>query len=177
VTPKPKLTAKVTRAREYRRAFERICDRIEAGEGVVKITTGKKAGLSQSGFYKMLGAGDAELVERYTHARAIQADRLADEILEIADDSTNDYMVRNGKIEINSENVNRSRLRIDARKWLAGKLKPKVYGDKQIVDVNHGVQEMDDDALEAHTRQIAERLGVTLPDHLIRRPEAPSDKA
>lgn len=35
---------------------------------------------------------------------------------------------------LNGEHVQRSRLRIDARKWMAGKLRPKVYGEKQQVD-------------------------------------------
>ena len=51
-----------------RRAF----DRIEAGEAVRDITADrKKAGLSQSGFYKMMKAGDEALVQRYTHTREI----------------------------------------------------------------------------------------------------------
>ncbi len=68
---KRKITAKEKKARESRRAFERICDRIAAGEGVKGITAdSKKAGLSQSGFYKMLQSGDGELVvEIRTRAR------------------------------------------------------------------------------------------------------------
>ncbi len=56
-----------------RRAFERI----EAGEGVKEVTAdSKKAGLSERGFYRMMQAGDEALVQRYTHAREIQADRM-----------------------------------------------------------------------------------------------------
>lgn len=67
-------------------------------------------------------------------AREDQADTLADEILEIADESENDtYEVDLGDGVIiqkeNREVVNRSRLRVDARKWVAAKLKPKKYGD------------------------------------------------
>lgn len=64
----------------------------------------------------------SEFAEQYARARAAQADTLADELLDIADDD--------------AEDVNRSRLRVDARKWIASKLKPKSYGDK--MDVNHG---------------------------------------
>lgn len=75
---------------------------------------------------------------RYTRAREDQADTLADEILSIADDAQNDWMERQGDAagsgwQLNGENVQRSRLRIDSRKWIAAKLKPKKYGDK--VDV------------------------------------------
>lgn len=63
-----------------------------------------------------------EFSEQYARAREAQADTLADEIISIADDD--------------AEDVNRSRLRVDARKWVASKLKPKRYGDK--IDHNHG---------------------------------------
>lgn len=76
---------------------------------------------------------------QYIRARESQADFLAEEILEIADDGTNDYMtIVKGDMEYNVENkewTNRSKLRVDARKWIASKLKPKKYSDK--VDHNH----------------------------------------
>lgn len=76
---------------------------------------------------------------QYTRAREMQADFLAEEIIEIADDGSNDYMtITKGVMEYNVENkelTNRSRLRVDSRKWIASKLKPKRYGDK--VDMAH----------------------------------------
>ena len=42
-----------------------------------------------------------------------------------------------------------------------------MFTDKSTVDVNHGLQEMDDDALEAYARRLAEKVGGTLPDKLI----------
>ena len=42
-----------------------------------------------------------------------------------------------------------------------------MFTDKAVVDLNHGLQEMDDDALEAHARRLAEKLGVKLPKSLI----------
>lgn len=60
--------------------------------------------------------------ERYARAKEEQADMMADEILEIADKLT-------GK-GLSSEKVNAARLRVDARKWVAAKLKPKTYGEK-----------------------------------------------
>jgi hypothetical protein len=77
---------------------------------------------------------------RDTHAREIQAHTLADELLEISDDGSNDWMERKGKDErggweLNGENIQRSRVRIDTRKWLLSKMLPKVYGDKTEVAV------------------------------------------
>lgn len=74
-----------------------------------------------------------EFNDQYVKAKEESADALTDEILDIADNSNNDWMEQNGDSEgyrINGEAVQRSRLRIDSRKWLASKLKPKKYGDK-----------------------------------------------
>ena len=80
-----------------------------------------------------------EFLEQYTIAKEEQADALAEEMLDIADDGTNDWMERTGKdgekyTVVNSEHVQRSRLRIETRKWIAAKLKPKKYGDKVNVE-------------------------------------------
>ncbi len=42
-----------------------------------------------------------------------------------------------------------------------------MFTDKAVVDVNHGLQEMSDDELEAHARRLAEKVGGTLPLRLI----------
>jgi len=72
---------------------------------------------------------------RYAHARELQAEYWADEILEISDDGTNDWVERknpNGTtyMAIDHEHVARSKLRSDNRKWLLSKLRPGTYGDK-----------------------------------------------
>jgi hypothetical protein len=67
---------------------------------------------------------------RYARAKQLQAQFMAEAIIEIADDSSGDAIQTNlGRVE-NKEFTSRSRLRIDARKWLASKLYPKVYGAK-----------------------------------------------
>jgi hypothetical protein len=77
----------------------------------------------------------AEFSAQYAQAKLIQADLLAEEILDIADDGSNDWMESFGEEgtigwKLNNEHVNRSRLRIDTRKFLAAKLLPKQYGVK-----------------------------------------------
>ena len=70
----------------------------------------------------------------YVIAREAQTDHFADEILEIADDATNDWVERRrGKdvfIEVDKDHVSRSALRIDSRKWLMARMAPKKWGDK-----------------------------------------------
>ena len=76
------------------------------------------------------------------YMRAIQTRAITwgEEILEVADDGSNDTYIdpNTGQERLNAEVVARSRLRIDTRKWLLSKMLPKVYADK--IDVNHGVQ-------------------------------------
>ena len=80
-----------------------------------------------------------EFSEQYAKAKRSQIEVLVDEILEIADDSSQDILVNEeGKEIYNSEKVARSRLRIDTRKWLACKLVPRVYGVKpEDTHTNH----------------------------------------
>lgn len=72
----------------------------------------------------------------YTRARAIAYHRMADDIVEISDNGTNDWMKRNdeenGGYTVNGEHVQRSRLRVDSRKWVLSKMLPKIYGDKVV---------------------------------------------
>lgn len=83
-----------------------------------------------------------EFLEQYTKAKQEQADAFIEEMLDIADDGTNDWMERHdddgGNIgwKVNGEHIQRSRLRIETRKWIASKMKPKKYGDKLTQEVS-----------------------------------------
>lgn len=66
----------------------------------------------------------------YARAKEDQADVLIDEMLEIADDKTDDLISTEFGNSGNSVAVARARLQVDTRKFIAAKLKPKKYGDK-----------------------------------------------
>ena len=108
-----------------------------------------------------------EFLEQYTRAKHESADALVEEMLDISDDGTNDWMEVHGKDgadagwKVNGENVQRSRLRVETRKWAASKLKPKKYGER--LDMNHGGQP--DNPLTALIRSISGNTfrPVTLP--------------
>ncbi len=73
--------------------------------------------------------------ERYAHAREIQLGIREDELFDIVDDGTNDWMEREGKngdvqIVLNREAIERARLRVETRKWVLTKLRPDRFGDK-----------------------------------------------
>src|SRR4051812_6135696 len=78
---------------------------------------------------------DAAFRERYVRAMELRSERMAEEIVEISDDGSNDWMKRQGLIVPDHENVQRSRLRVDTRKWLLSKMLPKKYGDRVTQEI------------------------------------------
>lgn len=140
-----------------------ICERIANGESLRQICDDEDMPACSTVF-AWLGA-DADFSEQYARAREAQADAIFDDILSIADDARNDWMERKnadgeniGWAE-NGEAIRRSQLRIEARKWMAGKLKPKKYGEK--LDVEHTGKV--DLTVEGLLDRIAQR-GVRLAD-------------
>ena len=134
---------------------DEICQRIAGGESLKGICRdeGMPAEATVRGWVLDDREGFSAL---YARARELQADGWADEIVDIADDGTNDYVKRereNGSIgfELNAEHVQRSRLRVDTRKWILSKRLRKTYGDRSEVDVTikKSPDEMSDDELEA----------------------------
>lgn len=116
-----------------------ICERIADGESLRAICTGDDYP-DKATVFRWLNENE-DFRDQYARAREAQADAVFDDILTIADDGRNDWMERHNADgenigwQVNGEALRRSQLRVDARKWMAGKLKPKKYGDK--IDVNH----------------------------------------
>lgn len=113
-----------------------ICERLANGESLRRICESEDMP-SLSMVMRWLGA-NAEFREQYARARELQAEFIFDQMAEIADDGTNDWMASNAPdcegYKFNSEHVSRSKLRIDARKWMLAKMSPRKYGDKQQID-------------------------------------------
>jgi len=117
-----------------------ICERLANGESMRSICKYTEGMPALSTVFRWLVSTDAvykEFQEQYARARDIQAEVMFDEILEISDDGSNDFMlVTKGDVSYEMENkevTNRSKLRVDARKWYLSKVLPKKFGDK--VDV------------------------------------------
>lgn len=84
-------------------------------------------------------ADDKEFSPQYARAKLAQADLLFDEIIEISDDSSLDMaFTEEGKPFIDHEHVNRSRLRVDSRKFYIAKILPKKYSEKHEVTGSEG---------------------------------------
>lgn len=114
---------------------DKICTKLMTGQSLRSICRDERMP-ALSTVFRWLTL-HPEFSDQYARAREVQADTLFDDVLEIADDSRNDWMEQNGDeavgYKLNGEHVQRARLRIDTRKWMAGKLRPKKYGEKYIV--------------------------------------------
>ena len=144
-TRKNKPAVKRTRKSAYNKAtaMEVICALIARGKSLVQITSSDIPGIPKyEAVMKWLREDDQTddkiYVKMYARAREDAADFLADEIIAIADDSSDDELFTDeGKRICNAEFIQRSRLRVDARKWVAAKLKPRKYGEKIELDNKH----------------------------------------
>lgn len=119
---------------------DKICDGLCDGRSLRSICRDDDMPSQSMVFRWLADERYASFRERYARAREAQADAIFDEMLDIADDGSNDWMQRqreDGSTDdvVNHEHISRSKLRVDARKWMAGKLRPKVYGDRQEIDL------------------------------------------
>ena len=100
--------------------LDKMLEEIASGRSVIGICREEDWSPNADTWYRWLYKFP-ELSDRYARAKAIQSEYEADTILDIADNATReDFQV--------------ARLRVDARKWVASKLVPTKYGDKQTVD-------------------------------------------
>jgi hypothetical protein len=118
---------------------DEVCRRLAGGESLRAIC--RDEGMPACSAVRQWALDNREgFAAQYAQAREEQYLAIADELLEIADDGRNDWMQRTGNDErggweLNGEHIQRSRVRIDTRKWLLSKMLPKVYGDKTEVAV------------------------------------------
>jgi hypothetical protein len=142
---KPKATPSVMgRPTKYTPELcDLICTQLAAGMSLRTVCEPKSMPSAVSVFAWMRKYPD--FLKQYARAKVESADALVEEMLDIADDGRNDWMEvfdKEGECvgyKVNGEHVQRSKLRVDTRKWAASKLSPKKYGDK--LDLNHDVKE------------------------------------
>lgn len=101
--------------KERVRLIDQVCQRIEKGESARQAILNTK-GISRTTFHEWLNQ-DETFSGQYARATKIRESVLFDEIIEIADDDS-------------KKSDQRSRLMVDARKWVLSKMNPKKYGDK-----------------------------------------------
>jgi hypothetical protein len=131
-----------------REAADAVCEKLADGESLRSACRDEAMPsercvrnwvVDNAGVTKGTKEGDANHYEgfaaQYARAREVGYLKMADELTDIADDGSNDWLEReleSGRvIEVaNHEHINRSRLRVDTRKWVLSKMLPKIYGDK-----------------------------------------------
>jgi hypothetical protein len=137
--------------------FDEVCDRMAGGQGLRKICDDPDMPSRQT-FLRWIEK-DTGRQNKYQQAREALMDWYAEEILEIAWDSSKDTIPADGKKPARCDNewVNRSRLKVDTLKFLMSKLHPKRYGDKlpeTVVQLHHEAALLE---LEAEKPQLTVR--------------------
>ena len=133
-TKKKVVSTKTEKAKiiEQSKRFKDIIEMIE-DQGFSLRKALKINKLSSQTFYKWIDE-NPELAKQYARGCEKRADALVEEILDIADDTNRDTIrfTKDGvEREIpDVEWIQRSKLRVDTRKWLASKLNPKKYGER-----------------------------------------------
>jgi hypothetical protein len=110
-----------------------ICDRLAEGECLRSICASEGMP-NKATVFRWLGRHQ-EFRDQYAWAREAQADDLLEEIMEIADDDSGDYVEKIlscGKVVmvLNEENIRRARLRINARFRTVALLAPRKYSNR-----------------------------------------------
>jgi hypothetical protein len=116
---------------------DEICERLVNGESLRSICLDEKMP-SVGTALRWVGEKEA-FREHYSRARDLQADVLFDETLKIADTpmpGIKTVTKASGVETTEGDMIDHRRLQIDTRKWIAGKLRPKKYGDKSNVEVS-----------------------------------------
>jgi len=114
---------------------------------------------ARSTVYRWLSK-ESRFSDQYAQARELLVEAWADEIIDIADDGTTDYITKVGRNgheyeAVDQEHIQRSRLRVDARRWLLSKLNPGQYGDHLEVEHSGGVDHRHSITDEEKVRRLA----------------------
>ena len=143
-----------------------ICRRLSEGESLLRIC--KDPAMPSRPTVHLWVLNDPAFSASYARARELQADRMLDECEAIADDATYDWAERQSRGEASVladyEHIQRSRLRVDTRKWIAARMAPWKYGDRVAVDqhvtgsVAH--EHKHEHTLAADAEALSEVLGI-----------------
>lgn len=133
---------------------EQVCELISEGKSLRQIAL--MDGMPSPSTFLRWVAADKGLESRYARARDVYFDLMAEQTLDIADDGLNDtYVDENGNRKVDHDVVHRSKLRIDARKWLLSKLANKKYGDSSSLNIGGQRGENPIQSEDVSTRELA----------------------
>lgn len=123
-----------------------VCARVADGESLRRICEDKAMPTKTMVMRWLADPERAEFRDQYACAREAQADKLVEDLLDIADEECT--MVKaskhgsgdddgEGRTEVifDAVAVARNKLRVDTRKWIAARMAPKKYGDKVTQEI------------------------------------------
>jgi len=111
--------------------FDEMCALVSEGMSIRKVLDLGKMPTSRT-FYKWLRQYP-ELNQQYARAKEDRCDFYVDQLVDIADDDT----VKTG------DQIQKAKLRIDTRKWIACKLHPRNYGDQAVNNITINNKDVD----------------------------------
>jgi len=124
---------------------DEICQQIVSGKSLRTICLAENMPHASTVLRWIASGKHDDFREQYTRACEERTEAFVEEIFDIADDGHNDWMdIRRGKDivrVVDREAIERSKLRVDSRKWYASKMKPKKYGDK--LDLTSGGEKVE----------------------------------
>lgn len=134
------------RSSKYTKAnVDEICGRLSMGESLYAIC--KDAGMPAHPTVILWANENKDgFADKYTRARNIGLDVVADQVMTIVDNEDGDPQ--------------RDRLRFDARRWYLSKLAPKKYGDKTHLEHSGPAG----GAIEVHTLDASKLSDVALDE-------------
>jgi hypothetical protein len=129
--PVPETTRSTQITREvlhasYEALFMRVIDEMSRGKGLHQVLKSDNRGIDYNDFYRWIKK-DSQRKALYEEAQELLAELRAGELVEIAD------------AEDSIEDVNRSKLKIETRKWLMGMHYKKRYGETKTIEMNTSI--------------------------------------
>ena len=124
--------------RYSRELTDAILERYANGETLTRILrSGDPSMPHMTSWCDWIDRNEDGLADRYKLAKRAHLEGLSSEILDISDDGRNDtYETEDGEERVNHDHIQRSKLRVDSRKWLLSKLAADVYGDKVSQEIS-----------------------------------------
>jgi len=135
--------ARGRRSKYTKATAEQICSYIIQGYTLRNIEA-QEGMPHKATMLRWLAGNRGDFRDQYAMAKELQADLMAEEIIDIADDGTNDWVERkrvdgSTYTALDNEHIMRSTLRVNTRKWTMSKLIPKKYGERITQNLEGGI--------------------------------------
>lgn len=131
-----------------------ICDQLSEGKSLREVC--RQDGMPPESTVRLWAMDDRDgFAAQYAKARELGYHAMADDLLDIADDKSGDYTLKDGVTVLDSEAVSRARLRVDTRKWMLSKALPKIYGEKLAVVGDKGSDPVQTEEVGAGSAKLA----------------------